>query len=56
VQLTSRERSRQHQLDSPLARLRRDIKIAFQKLLNPKQHTYKIEWIYSHDVTRALGS
>jgi salicylate hydroxylase len=51
VQLTARERGKINHLTSPLARLRRDLGYRLKRLLKPKEHTYKIEWIYGHDVT-----
>ncbi len=51
VQLESSERSRQNKLESPWARLRRDVGYAWRKLIHPSLHTYGVEWIYGHDVT-----
>jgi salicylate hydroxylase len=56
VQLLARARSKINHYTSPLARLRRDIGYALQRLLNPTKHTYKIEWIYGHDVTAPHAS
>jgi salicylate hydroxylase len=53
VQLASRARAPINQMTSPLARLRRDVGMAVHRLFNPKQHTYKIEWIHGYDVTAA---
>ena len=36
---------------SAFQRLRRDIGYRLKRLIKPKEHTYKIEWIYGHDVT-----
>jgi salicylate hydroxylase len=51
VQLASRARARPNQLNSPLARLGRDLVYKLQKLVNPSKHTYRVEWIYGYDVT-----
>jgi salicylate hydroxylase len=53
VQLLARARAVENHLVSPFARLKRDIRYALQRFTDPKQHTYKIEWIYGHDVTAA---
>ena len=52
VQLMSRKVARVNQTPSLIARLRRDLGMALQKMLHPKQHAYKIDWIYGFDVTR----
>jgi salicylate hydroxylase len=52
VQLASRARARVNHLESRFSRLRRDLGYAVRKLLNPGKHTYGVEWIYGHDVTR----
>jgi hypothetical protein len=36
-----------------LARFKRDLGYRLKRLIKPKEHTYKIEWIYGHDVTAA---
>jgi salicylate hydroxylase len=51
IQLHARERGKINHVTSPLARLKRDIGYRLKRLLRPKQHTYKVEWIYGHDVT-----
>ncbi len=51
VQLLARARAVENHLTSPLARLKRDIRYAMQRFADPGKHTYKIEWIYGHDVT-----
>ncbi|HEV7574925.1 MAG TPA: FAD-dependent monooxygenase [Caldimonas sp.] len=51
VQLLARARAIENHLDSPWARLRRNVRYALQRLGDPKRHTYRIEWIYGHDVT-----
>jgi salicylate hydroxylase len=56
VQLTARERGKINHLTSPLARLKRDLGYRLKRLLKPKEHTYKIEWIYGHDVTAERGA
>ena len=53
VQLLARARAVENHLTSPLARLRRDLGYTLQRFADPKKHTYKIEWIYGHDVTAA---
>ena len=51
VQLLARARAVENHLDSPLAQVKRNIRYALQRFADPKKHTYKIEWIYGHDVT-----
>jgi salicylate hydroxylase len=51
VQLTARARGEINNTTSPLARLRRDLGYRLKRLIKPSEHTYKIEWIYGHDVT-----
>jgi salicylate hydroxylase len=51
IQLHARERGRINNATSPFARLRRDLGYRLKRLIKPKEHTYKIEWIYGHDVT-----
>lgn len=53
VQLLARARAVENHLTSPLARVKRDIRYALQRFADPAKHTYKIEWIYGHDVTAA---
>lgn len=53
VQLLARARAVENHLTSPVARLKRDIRYALQRYADPSKHTYKIEWIYGHDVTAA---
>jgi salicylate hydroxylase len=52
VQLMSRKVARVNQAPSLAARIARDLRLALQKILHPRQHAYKIEWIYGFDVTR----
>jgi salicylate hydroxylase len=52
VQLMSRKVARVNQTPSLGARIARNLRMAVQKMLNPSQHAYKIEWIYGFDVTR----
>jgi salicylate hydroxylase len=51
VQLLARARAAENHLASPWARLKRDARYALQRFADPKKHTYRIEWIYGHDVT-----
>jgi salicylate hydroxylase len=51
IQLHARERGKINNTTSVFARLKRDIGYRLKRLLKPKEHTYKIEWIYGHDVT-----
>jgi salicylate hydroxylase len=51
VQLLARARAVENHLTSPVARLKRDLRYAMQRFASPGKHTYKIEWIYGHDVT-----
>jgi hypothetical protein len=48
----SRKVARVNQAPSLPARIARNVRMAVQKMLNPAQHAYKIEWIYGFDVTR----
>jgi salicylate hydroxylase len=54
VQLASRNRGPINNVTSPIVRATRDIGYAVQKLINPSKHTYKVEWIYNYDATRAV--
>jgi salicylate hydroxylase len=51
VQLLARARAVENHLTSPWAQIKRDIRYALQRFADPRKHTYKIEWIYGHDVT-----
>jgi salicylate hydroxylase len=51
IQLHARERGQINNTTSAFARLKRDIGYRLKRLIKPKEHTYKIEWIYGHDVT-----
>jgi salicylate hydroxylase len=51
VQLHARERGKINNTTSRFARFRRDLGYRLKRLIKPKEHTYKIEWIYGHDVT-----
>jgi len=51
VQLTARSRGEINNMTSRLGRFRRDLGYRLKRLIRPKEHTYKIEWIYGHDVT-----
>lgn len=53
VQLMSRKVARVNQTPALPARIARNLRLAWQKLLHPEQHTYKIEWIYGYDVTHS---
>jgi salicylate hydroxylase len=53
VQLLARARAIENHLSSHVARVKRDIGYTLQRFADPKTHTYKIEWIYGHDVTAA---
>lgn len=55
VQLLARARASENHLVSPLATLKRNLRYAMQRFAKPKQHTYKIEWIYGHDVRSEPG-
>jgi 2-polyprenyl-6-methoxyphenol hydroxylase-like FAD-dependent oxidoreductase len=55
IQLHARERGKINNATSPFARFRRDLGYRLKRLLRPKEHTYKIEWIYGYDVTAARG-
>ena len=51
VQLLARARAVENHLHSPLSQVKRNIRYALQRFADPSKHTYKIEWIYGHDVT-----
>jgi salicylate hydroxylase len=51
IQLHARERGKINNATSAFARLKRDIGYRLKRLIKPNEHTYKIEWIYGHDVT-----
>jgi salicylate hydroxylase len=51
IQLHARERGKINNTTSAFARFKRDIGYRLKRLIRPKEHTYKIEWIYGHDVT-----
>ena len=53
VQLLARVRGRENNLSSPFDCFVRDLRYAWKQLVAPKRHTYGIDWIYGHDVTRA---
>src|SRR5262249_51673354 len=55
IQLHARERGKINNATSPFARWRRDLGYRLKRLIRPREHTYKIEWIYGHDVTAARG-
>ncbi len=55
VQLLARARAVENHLASPVARLKRDLRYALQRFADPAGHTYRIEWIYGHDVTASPG-
>ena len=51
IQLHARERGKINNTTSAFARFKRDLGYRLKRLIKPKEHTYKIEWIYGHDVT-----
>ena len=51
IQLHARERGKINNTTSALQRFTRDLGYRLKRLIKPKEHTYKIEWIYGHDVT-----
>ncbi|MGH6767924.1 MAG: FAD-dependent monooxygenase [Xanthobacteraceae bacterium] len=55
VQLHARERGKINNATSAFARIKRDIGYRLKRLIKPNEHTYKIEWIYGHDVTAGRG-
>jgi salicylate hydroxylase len=56
IQLHARERGRINNATSAFARLKRDLGYRLKRLIRPKEHTYKIEWIYGHDVTNGRST
>jgi salicylate hydroxylase len=53
IQLHARERGKINNTTSALQRFTRDLGYRIKRLIKPTEHTYKIEWIYGHDVTAA---
>ncbi|HEY4661585.1 MAG TPA: hypothetical protein VIG91_08795 [Terriglobales bacterium] len=53
IQLHARERGKINNTTSAFARFKRDLGYRLKRLIKPNEHTYKIEWIYGHDVTAA---
>jgi salicylate hydroxylase len=51
IQLHARERGKINNTTSAFARFKRDLGYRLKRLIRPNEHTYKIEWIYGHDVT-----
>jgi salicylate hydroxylase len=51
IQLHARERGQINNTTSPFQRFKRDLGYRLKRLIKPQEHTYKIEWIYGHDVT-----
>jgi salicylate hydroxylase len=54
VQLGARERGRTAHLRSRWARLKRDARFLWQGLASPATTSHRAEWIFEHDVTRAV--
>jgi salicylate hydroxylase len=52
VQSAANARAKVNHLTSRWARFKRDATYAIQKMLKPSSHTYQIDWIYGHDVTK----
>jgi salicylate hydroxylase len=55
IQLHARERGKINNTTSAFQRFARDLGYRLKRLLKPNEHTYKIEWIYGHDVTVPAG-
>src|SRR3954452_22905941 len=53
IQRHARERGKINNTTSAFARFKRDLGYRLKRMIKPKEHTYKIEWIYGHDVTAA---
>jgi salicylate hydroxylase len=51
IQLHARERGKINNTTSVVQRFTRDLGYRIKRLIRPNEHTYKIEWIYGHDVT-----
>jgi len=51
IQRHARERGKINNTTSAFARFKRDLGYRLKRLIKPNEHTYKIEWIYGHDVT-----
>ncbi len=56
AQLGSRFRARENHLSSPLARLRRDLKLAWRYRFGRDNTPNQAAWIYDYDVNRAAGT
>lgn len=55
IQLQARARGKINNTTSAFQRFTRDLGYRIKRLIKPKEHTYKIEWIYGHDVTAPPG-
>ena len=55
TQLGARARAKQNHVKSPLSRLVRDASLALKRVLQPNSTSYKVEWLYEHDVTAELN-
>ena len=51
IQRHARERGKINNTSSAFARFKRDLGYRLKRLIKPNEHTYRIEWIYGHDVT-----
>jgi salicylate hydroxylase len=51
IQRHARERGKINNTTSVFQRFKRDLGYRLKRLIKPNEHTYKIEWIYGHDVT-----
>src|SRR5262249_30415199 len=56
IQLHARERGKINNTTSAFARWKRDLGYKLKRLIKPNEHTYKIEWIYGHDVTAGAAA
>lgn len=55
AQLGSRHRARQNHLASPLARLKRDVKMAYNARFGRDRSPNQAEWLYDYDVAAEAG-
>ncbi len=55
AQLGSRHRAKENHLASPIARLRRDLKMAWRNRFGADKSPTQTEWLYEYDVARESG-
>jgi salicylate hydroxylase len=55
AQLGSRHRAKENHLASPVARMRRDLKMAWRSRFGADKSPNQTEWLYEYDVARETG-